>query len=205
MRPALDVPALDVPAPDVLALGFPRPGARCILPPTHRKATLPLSTDVRLPRTIAAIFPDLCCGCLREQPGDSIVVKGRRVGWLEIFLPWLWFFGKRVRVEVPVCAACRPGLLATRRWTLLLIIVGIGVAGYFVFPWAKSLGLSRSMTKLVSLAAVLAVLAPGWLYWALHPPKFDLTVFRDHIDYEFASPEYARRFADCNPDSISQA
>jgi fatty acid desaturase len=167
-----------------------------------RQLQMPLSTDVRLPRNIVPVFPDACCSCGRDHPGDHILAKGRRVRFIELFLPWLWFFGKRVKLEVPVCAACRPEVLATRRWMLVVLVVAGAIASYFVFPWVKSLELGRGMTKLVSLGAVVGAIAPLWIYWVFHPPKFDLTVFRDHVDYEFASADYARRFAECNPGAI---
>jgi len=31
-----------------------------------------------------------------------------------------------------------------------------------------------------------------------------LTVYRDHVDYEFTSADYARRFAECNPGAIAR-
>jgi fatty acid desaturase len=163
---------------------------------------MPMSTDVRLPRDKVPVFPDACCACGAAKPGDTVEWKGRRVRLAELLFPWLWFFGKRAVVKVPVCAACRPRVLATRRWLAVLLVVAIGLAMAFVFPLAKSFGFGRKTTKVIVLAMVVVVLLPYFLWSVLHPPAFDITVGKDHVDYEFASREYALRFRDANAASV---
>jgi hypothetical protein len=51
---------------------------------------------------------------------------------------------------------------------------------------------------LQTLATVLAV-APLWLWMAFHPLAVDLTVAKDHVEYEFAQARYARAFLAANP------
>lgn len=162
---------------------------------------MPLSTDVRLPRPAVPVFPDACCVCCREKPGDVVAYKGRRFRWAELLLPWLWFFGKRVRLDVPVCSGCRPQVLSGRFWRTVVLLVALGVGIWFTFPWVKSFGFGRSATKWLSIGLLFVEMVPVLLWWVLRPPPFDLTVEAEHVDYEFASADYAERFADANPGS----
>jgi fatty acid desaturase len=164
---------------------------------------MPLALDVTLPRDVAPVFPDACCACGRDQPGDSVTIKGRRINWAELFLPWLWFFGKRVRVTVPVCAACRPRLLASRRWNNLILVVNLVAACAVAMPLAKSFGFARGTTRMLSLAFVFVGALP-WLLWTLfHPVLFDITVHKETIDYEFAHRGYAIEFFAANDRATS--
>ncbi|MGB3970008.1 MAG: hypothetical protein WBO45_24955 [Planctomycetota bacterium] len=158
-----------------------------------------MSTDVRLPKNVTPVFPDACCACGAPRPGDRVSVANRRFRWYELIWPWSWFLNKRVRVEVPVCAGCRPALLAGRRWRSWILAGVIVAVVSLAYPWAKSIGAGRTVAKVVVLAVCVVCLAPLMLWWALHPPPFDTTVGADHVDYEFASAEYARQFAACNP------
>lgn len=162
-----------------------------------------MSIDVRLPRGTTPVFPDACCACGRERPGDTLVFRGRRIPLAELFLPWLWFFGKREQVTVPVCGGCRPLLSSGRRWRLLALVVALAVAIPIVSTWVKSFGLGRGMTRLVGLLGVFVALTPLLLWWVFRPPVFDITVGEDHIDYEFASRGYAERFLAANAEATS--
>ena len=162
-----------------------------------------LALDITLPRDVEPVFPDACCACGRAKPGDTVAVKGRRINWAELFLPWLWFFGKRVRVTVPVCAACRPRLLASRRWNTLILVVNGLVAFSFAMPLAKSCGFGRGTTRMLTLAFGMVGLLP-WLLWTIfHPVPFDITVHKDTIDYEFAHRGYAIEFFAANDRATS--
>lgn len=156
------------------------------------------SIDVKLPRDVVPVFPDACCGCGRAQPGDSVTVKGRRIRWAELFLPWLWFVSKRVHVTVPTCAGCRPRVLASRRWNTLIMIVNLAIAVPFALPLAKSCGFGRGTTKILGLAFAFVGLAPYVVWSILRPPVFDITVFKDRIDYEFGYRPYAVDFYNAN-------
>ncbi len=161
------------------------------------------SIDVKLPRDVVPVFPDACCGCGRAQPGDSVTVKGRRIRWAELFLPWLWFVGKRVRVTVPTCAACRPRVLASRHWNTALLLVNLVIAVPFAMPLAKSCGFARGTTKVLGLAFVFVGLLPYVLWSIFRPPLFDITVWKDHIDYEFGYRPYAVDFLHANEEATS--
>jgi len=163
---------------------------------------MPFSTDVRLPRAAVPVFPEACCACGLERPGDRVAYKARRIRWAELFMPWLWFFGQRVTVDVPVCAACRPRVVSGRFWRTAATWAVLIVCLWFLYPWVKSFGLPRTATKVVAMVVVLLGMAPVLVLVALRPPPFDLTVGDGHVDYEFASADYARRFADANPGAV---
>lgn len=160
---------------------------------------MPMSTDVALPLDAVPLFPDACCVCDAARPGSSLDVKWRSVHWTELWMPWMWFVGKRVTVTVPVCAGCRPDALASRRWRTLILVAWIGTAIFLVQPWSKSLGLPRGVSKLLAVLTVLASTAPLVAWWTFRPPAIDLTVRKNMVEYEFASRPYALRFLACNP------
>ncbi|MBL8753429.1 MAG: hypothetical protein JNK15_09025 [Planctomycetes bacterium] len=160
---------------------------------------MPFSTDVRLPRDVEPVFPDACCACGAAAPGNTVAIKGRRVRWSELFWPWLWFFGKRIVVAVPVCAACQPRLRSSRRWQTVILLASVAVAIPILFPLAKSFGFGWRTTKAIGAVLTLVAVLPVVLWQMLHPPVFDITVGKDHVDYEFASSDYALRFRAANP------
>jgi hypothetical protein len=162
-----------------------------------------MSIDVRLPRGTTPVFPDACCACGRERPGDTLVFRGRRIHLAELFMPWLWFFGKREQVAVPVCGGCRPLMSGGRRWRLVVLIVALAVAIPLVDHGVKLLVLGRGTKRLVTLLGEFVALTPLLLWWVFHPPVFDITVGKDHVDYEFASRGYAERFLAANAGATS--
>ena len=160
---------------------------------------MPMSTDVTLPRDATPVFPDFCCVCAAPRPGSWFEARGRRIHFAELLMPWLWFFGVRVTVNVPVCAGCRPGAIAGRRWAQVVMLLWLVAVAALVLPWLDTLGLARGTKRLVGGLALLAGSAPVVLWWVLRPPAFDLTVGKQSIDYEFASRDYALRFLAANP------
>ena len=155
---------------------------------------MPMSTDVRLPRDATPVFPDFCCVCDAPRPGSSFDVKGRRIHWTELWMPWMWFFGKRVTVTVPVCAGCRPQAVAGRRWRTVVLLAWLLLVAAIALPWLDTLGLARGVKRFVGGIVLLVGAAPVIVWWVVRPPAFDLTVGKNSIDYEFASVDYGRRF-----------
>ncbi len=155
---------------------------------------MPMSTDVRLPRDATPVFPDFCCVCDAPRPGSSLDVKGRRIHWTELWMPWMWFFGKRVTVTVPVCAGCRPQAVAGRRWRTVVLLAWLLLVAAIALPWLDTLGLARGVKRFVGGLVLLVGAAPVIVWWVVRPPAFDLTVGKNSIDYEFASVDYGRRF-----------
>ena len=160
---------------------------------------MPRLTDVALPRDAAPVFPDFCCACDAPQPGSSFDVKARRIHWTELWLPWPGFFGARVTVTVPVCAGCRPQVVAGHWWRAVVLMAWMLLVAAIALPWLDTLGLTRDMKRLVGGIAVMLGSTPVLVWWAMRPPVFGLTVGKATIDYVFASRAYALRFLACNP------
>jgi hypothetical protein len=159
---------------------------------------MPFSTDIRLPRRAAAVFPDRCVACGKERPGDHIALTVRASGLWDLFLPWIYFTRKPVRCQAPACPPCRDAAVWQRRVRFGALIIMIAVAIAFVRPWVKSWGLSRGSTRLLTLAISIVPLVPWILWLVVRPPPIDLTVHRDTVEYEFADAAYAKEFAQRN-------
>ena len=80
-------------------------------------------------------------------------------------------------------------------------MVVVAFALFLVDPFVRDADLSRQWMKLARLGAAAVVLIPVIVWWTLRPPVFDVTVAKDHVDYEFRNAEYARRFQVMNPPS----
>lgn len=158
---------------------------------------MPLSTDVRLPRDHQALFPDACCVCLRERPGDRYAVTGRRWTLAELMFPWLWLARRPVRCEVPVCTPCLR-TISRRRWRQrgLYVLCGAGAIGLLML-FAPRDG-PRSSRRLLQIAIGFGAFLPAIVWGMVRPPAFDLTVGAGHVDYEFASAAYAELFRAAN-------
>ncbi len=159
---------------------------------------MPFSTDVRLPRRVDVSFPDLCCGCLRERPGDRYAVKARRFSWWELVFAWLWLTRRPVHCEVPMCTDClsRASRLRWLRRFVLLLCLAAGVA---LLIWVvPSRGTARGTRRLIGLGMAALCVLPWGIWHMVRPPLFDVTVGKDHVDYEFANARYADAFRRAN-------
>ncbi len=159
---------------------------------------MPLASIVRLPHTMTPEFPDRCVACGRERPGDHFAISARATGLDAVFMPILWLVRRAVRTGAPACPPCRDAAGRQRRWRGLLVIAVVGVAVPLIYPLAKSWGLPRAAVKLIAGALCLVPLGPIALWMIRHPPAFGILPGTDHVDYEFADPDYARDFAAAN-------
>lgn len=154
---------------------------------------MPLSTDIRLPKTWRPVFPDRCVACGRESPGGSVRVATYAIGWWTYLL---WGFGPRFAVDVPACDDCRRRLIRQRRLRLavcvVLAAVGISIA-------SALLGSLRGLAnRWAAMGIALLCLGP-WFAWEIFFPRpIDLTAHADSVDYEFRDADYARDFACLN-------
>ena len=163
--------------------------------------------DVTLPKGEQAEFPPRCVRCL-EQPDGAVKFAGRAFSWWDLLWAWMFLFQKPVKVEVPVCRACR-ARVRWRRWLdrLVYLVVTVVVI-WLVYPYLRQLDLGRQWSKLAALAAVLVALLPWLVIAVLFPPAFDLTVHKEDVDYEFANARYAADFylaneqASCNEPEV---
>ena len=158
---------------------------------------MPLSTDVNLPKDHQTRFPDKCvvCGC--PSPGSTVRLITGAIGWWT----WLlWHFGKPFSVVAPACRKCAWRLHGRRFASLLLTVALCVVALELVWPLVAG-SVSRGLRNLAMMGLALICLAPLILYEAFFPHPFNITAYRESVDYEFRDPERAREFAELNRDA----
>lgn len=161
---------------------------------------MPLSTDIRLPKSHAPVFPDRCVVCGVHAPGGTLRIGTNAIGWWTLAL---WSFGPRFSVEVPACERCRNRLWRGRviRVTVItvLALAGAGVALYLLQghqgPWKKW----------IAMGIALVCVAPAVVWQIFFPPPVDLTAYSKTVDYEFRDPQYALEFAVLNRSAIQDA
>ena len=152
-----------------------------------------MSTDVTLPRSQIARFPDRCVRCIAADPGHSLEFAERSIGWWTLVF---WMKGSRVRVEVPCCAPCRVRLKRQRRlrqvaaWlrVILAVFVAFQLIGFGDGP----------LRKWLVMGVALLLLTPLFLWEVFRPPPFDLTPYSKRVEYEFKDLAYAMEFAELN-------
>lgn len=155
---------------------------------------MPMSVDVRLPRSVEPQFPPLCCRCLSPNPEERVRCSASRFSWWELLFVWLWWFRKPVRCHVPVCARCRPKLRRRKLLDVVALVAIVAISLLVVYPFAKSMDLSRQWQKLAALGGAFVIGFPYFLWAVLRPPSFDMTVRQEHVEYEFGNPDYAGEF-----------
>lgn len=154
---------------------------------------MPLSTDIRLPKSQVAKFPDKCVVCGQEHPDATVKVSTRAIGW------WTWLFwlpGRKFSVEVPACSWCGGRLRRQHLFRWLLTVALIFTAIVLIAPNFE--GITRPLRKWLILGAVIVCLSPWFVLQMVFPPPIDLTAYTDSVEYEFRDPEYAAEFAALN-------
>lgn len=156
---------------------------------------MPMSTDVKLPKTIVPDWPDRCVCCGKERPGDTLTVKTRTVGLMTLFF---WWSGKFHKTVAPACRECRADFRKSRLLSqfvmLLIILVGVALA-----IWLLGFYYDGPGKKWIVMAIVIGCATPYILLQVAFPPVFDVTVFSKTVSYEFRDSAYAYEFAALNP------
>jgi hypothetical protein len=161
--------------------------------------TMPVSTDVTLPKDYTPAWPDRCIVCHNRPDSTIRIAHNAQNPILAFFLPILLLFGWS-RVEIPICRACKPRF-RFQRWGRELLFVGLAlVATWFLMPYLSTW--PRLTRKIVGVALVLLALSPYLLSEIIWPRIFDTTARADSVDYEFAYPEYAAEFHALNQSSV---
>jgi hypothetical protein len=155
------------------------------------------STDVNLPKSYTARFPDKCVVCGLDRPDSSVRLITGSLGWWT----WLlWCFGKPFTVMAPACGFCAWGLHLRRIIILLITIAAIVVVMWLVWP-TISADVPRFARKWVAMGLILVCLLPWFIWQAFFPHAFDVTAYEDSVDYEFRDKELAVEFAALNVDA----
>jgi hypothetical protein len=158
---------------------------------------MPLSTEIRMPKDRAPVFPDRCVRCGAERPGVTYRITTHSIGWWT----WaFWAFGRRFRVEVPACEGCRRRM-RRQRAVRVVVFYGLACAGLDAagFLFAAYRGPIR---KWLIMGVALVCAAPTFLWEIFDPRPFDVTAHAETVDYEFRDPDYAEEFLALNGDVV---
>jgi hypothetical protein len=155
------------------------------------------STDINLPRSHVATFPNRCvvCGC--AGPGSRVRLITGSIGW------WSWLFswwGKPFIVKAPACSRCAWKLHVLRLLSLAVTIAIIVAVLWLVWPSIKG-SVPPGLRKWAMMALTLVCLLPQIIFEVFFARPFDVTAFSDSVDYEFTSIDYAIEFATFNHDA----
>ena len=156
-----------------------------------------LSTDVNLPRTHRAEYPERCVRCGDDPKGKTIRIWTHTIGWWTYLL---WAFGRGFTTHPPVCGSCAWRVRAQRvgRFAVPLLIAAL----VMVFIWPRLDGnLFLEFRKWIIMGVILLCSAPYFLWEVFFPPTIDITAYKDNVDYEFADEDYAHDFAELNDDA----
>jgi hypothetical protein len=158
---------------------------------------MPLSTDVNLPRSHKAKFPDKCVVCGRPSPESTVRLMTGALGWWT----WLlWHFGSSFSVRAPACASCGRRL-HVHRFAGLLITIGLAMAAvWFVWPLLSD-QIPRPVRKWIVMGLAVICMSPQILWRVWSPDPFDITCYSESVDYEFRDEDMAHEFAELNQDA----
>jgi len=156
-----------------------------------------LSTDVNLPRSHAAQFPNRCVVCGRRNHASHVRLITGTLGWWT-WLLWIW--GKPFTVKAPACKGCGWKLHGLRLISLCATIaIGFAVL-WFIWPFVKD-SVPRGLQKWAMMGLALLCLLPKLVIDIFFAKPFDITAYADNVDYEFVSKTYAIDFAILNSDA----
>ena len=155
---------------------------------------MPLSTDVKLPRTQLPIFPDKCVVSGESNPGETSQFKVDSLSWSSTHAASK--DGAVSVIDVPVMNVYQRKLRWQKKLQLLLYIVYGTVAAVVAMNVDDWLG--RDLSRLQTLIAVVVGVIPILVLQVSFPPAFAVRASGDKIVYEFKSAEYAKEFEALN-------
>jgi hypothetical protein len=156
------------------------------------------STNINLPRSHSARFPDRCVVCDHDDPVSHVrimTVPVEQWTWL------LWWFGKPFVTKAPACTDCAWKLHALR-FVSLVVAISITVAAlWLIWPHFKD-PVPHGMRKYAMAVLVLLCLLPQLIFEVFFARPFGINADVDGVDYEFTSKDYAVDFAKQNIDAM---
>ena len=160
-------------------------------------ASMAESTDINLPRSYTAGFPDRCVVCCHDKPTSHVRLITGTLGWWT----WLlWWWGKPFVVKAPACSGCAWKLHAWRFISLAVTIVITVAAIWLIWPYFRD-AVPDGLRRWFMMGLALVCLLPQIIFEVLFARPFDLTAYADSVDYEFTSKDYAVEFATLNFDA----
>jgi hypothetical protein len=157
------------------------------------------AASVTLPAGRRPEFPRRCVVCDREEPGHAAtLVANAHLPW---WVPFGWF-ARVLILEVPACPPCAARLRRRywgRRAACLVLVAGLGAAGYWMVASDTPAGSVRHFLGDLAVGGVAsALLVPYALWEILRPLPFDTDPGRGSVEYHFRDARYAREFARLN-------
>jgi len=151
--------------------------------------------DIVLPKENPAIFPDRCVYSSELGADDSVlVIANSQNPILSFFAPILLLFGwKSVRAPIKKKYKIRYYFTSYGRDVIMILL-----AFLFVFAVMPSFERGDSFRKIKSAGIVLLMLSPWIAFEVIFPRRFDITVTKDAISYEFTDEILAEEFAEMN-------
>ena len=160
---------------------------------------MPLSTDIRLPKSVTPVFPKRCVYSGDADPDSEVVVAVNfQSAFLTFLAPALGLFGWR-RVRAPISRQYRAQFYV-QRFGREIIMIALVILSIFVFM--PMLGKDTPFHKFKLAGLVLLALSPWGFFEVCFPRRFDVTAHGEWMDYEFASAEYAAEFAELNKSHV---
>ncbi len=154
-----------------------------------------MSTNVRLPKDVKPIFPLRCVYSDAMHPdSEAGIVAHSQNSLLHFLSPFLILFGWR-KVRAPIFSRNHAKFYLQAYGRNLITLAVVIVALVYIIPMFEP---GSPWRKLKILGLCLVALLPWILFQVLYPPRFDVTVYDDVVDYEFASAIYAAEFAEIN-------
>lgn len=153
---------------------------------------------VTLPAGAQPEFPAACVACGADEPDSRIRVGDRAFHWAALLSPVFGAAGRKAKVAAPACTVCRRGDTLKKWGRILMFCALVWVVLSIAVPWSKSLGLSRAAARWVLLGSVAVALFPAYFWTMAFPRAITVDASKDETAYQFASADYAARFAALN-------
>jgi len=155
------------------------------------------STDINLPRSHAARFPDRCVVCGNGNPKSHLrLITGTLGRWTWL----LWWWRKPFVAKAPACKGCAWKLHGLRFVSLIVTTAIIIAALWLIWPHFKD-SVPRGIRKWAMMGLALGCILPQVVFEVFFARPFDITAYADSVDYEFTSKDYAVDFAMLNIDA----
>jgi hypothetical protein len=111
-----------------------------------------------------------------------------------------WIFGWGFTTRPPACAKCAWRIRAQRVGGSIVALLVAALFMTFVWPHVDDF-VARSLRNWVAMGMILVCLAPYFLWETFFPPAIDITAYKNSVDYEFKSRDFAYDFAELNGDA----
>ena len=158
---------------------------------TSTEPIMPLSTDVQLSINVRPKFPKRCIVCSGRSPDSETGVGDLTVGWFSFFtdIPEGWG-----TVMVPIHSACRKPF-KLRRWITRIGYLALACVLWWLFGEQIEAILPEIMRRPGRKVLLVAMMLPVLILEMFNPPRFDITVGKYYVTFEFADKRYAAAFA----------